>query len=86
MFGWLRRRRERQRVVGVDATALILAYASDAYCEARRRERDLVLPDGTSHMERTPAHWRRVARRIAKLTGHEIGLDTATRMVGDAGV
>ena len=49
----------------------------EAYVEARRRERDVVLPDGT-------AHWRRVALIVAKMTGKEIGLDTATRMAMDA--
>jgi len=51
-----------------------------SYYEARRRERDVILPDGTTHQGRTPAHWRRVALLVAKKTGKAIGLDTATRM------
>jgi len=44
-------------------------------------ERDGILPDGTTHQGRTPAHWRRVALLIAKRTGRAVGLETATRMV-----
>jgi hypothetical protein len=47
---------------------------------AREAERDMVLPDGTTHQGRTPAHWRRVALLVAKMTGRAVGLDTATRM------
>jgi hypothetical protein len=54
-----------------------------AYREARRRERDVILPDGTTHAGRTPAHWRRVALIVARRTGHVVGLDTATRMLTD---
>ncbi len=45
----------------------------------------MILPDGTTHAGRTPAHWRRVALIVAKRTGHNVGLDTATRMAKDAG-
>ena len=44
----------------------------------------MILPDGTTHAGRTPAHWRRVALILAKRTGHEVGLDTATRMAMEA--
>jgi len=44
----------------------------------------VVLPDGTTHAGRTPAHWRRVALIVAKQTGHKVGLDAATRMAKDA--
>jgi hypothetical protein len=54
---------------------------AEAYCEARERERDVILPDVTTHQGRTPAHWRRVALLVAKRTGHAVGLDTATRMM-----
>src|SRR5271165_1800301 len=33
--------------------------------EARPRERDVVLLDGSTHAGRTPAHWQRVAYRCA---------------------
>ena len=54
--------------------------AARLYSEAWQRERDVVLPDGSTHAGRTTAHWRRVALIVAKRTGHKIGLDTATRM------
>jgi hypothetical protein len=41
----------------------------------------VILPDGTTHQGRTQAHWHRVARIVAKRTGHAVGLDTATRML-----
>ena len=58
--------------------------SSRARAKARRRERDVVLPDGTTHVGRTPVHWRRVALMVAKMTGKRVGLDTATRMGMDA--
>ena len=78
---WFRRRREAARLVNADAEALIREHGGAAYWEARRRERDVILPDGTTHQGRTPPHWRRVALVVAKRTGHAIGLDTATRML-----
>ena len=71
----------RVRLLQADAEALICEHGAEAYVEARRRQRDAVLPDGTTHQGRTAAHWRRVALRVAKLTRHTIGLDTATRML-----
>jgi hypothetical protein len=78
---WFRRRREAAKLVNADAEALMRDHGGAAYWEARRRERDVVLPDGTTHQGHTPAHWRRVALVVAKRTGHAVGLDTATRMV-----
>ena len=78
---WFRRRREAARLAIADAEALIRDHGGAAYWEARRRERDVVLPDGTTHQGRTAAHWRRVALVVAKRTGHAVGLDTATRMM-----
>jgi len=46
--------------VQADAEALIRDNGAGAYSEARWRERDVVLPDGTTHAGRTPEHWRRV--------------------------
>jgi hypothetical protein len=49
---------------------LIRDYGAAAYREARERERDVViLPDGTTHAGRTPAHWRRVALIVARKAG-----------------
>ncbi len=73
MLQWLRRRQQAERDHGVEA-----------YGQARQRERDVILPDGTTHAGRTPAHWRRVALIVAKRTGHQVGLDTSTRMAKDA--
>ena len=84
MLQWLRRRRQAERLAQADAEALIRDHGGEAYREARQRERDVILPDGTTHAGRTPAHWRRVALIVAKRTGHKVGLDTSTRMAKDA--
>ena len=84
MFGWLRRRRAAERLAQADADALIHDEGINAYSEARRRERDVVLPDGSTHAGRPPEHWRRVALIVAKRTGHRVGLDSATRYLEDA--
>jgi hypothetical protein len=68
-------------LVSADAEALIRGHGDEAYREARDRERDVILPDGTTHQGRTPAHWRQVALIVAKRTGRPVGLDTATRML-----
>ena len=57
---------------------------AEAYSEARQRERDVILPDGTTHAGRTPARWGRVALIVARMTGKRVGLDTAPRMAADA--
>ena len=62
MLSWLRRRRQAERLAQADE-ALIRDHGAEAYGEARQRERDVILPDGTTHAGRTPAHWRRVALR-----------------------
>jgi hypothetical protein len=83
MLRWLRRRQEARRLAQADAEALIRDYGAAAYREARERERDVViLPDGTTHADRTPAHWRRVALFVARKAGSRIGIDTATWMPG----
>ena len=84
MLAWLRRRRQADRLAQADAEALIRDHGGEAYTEARQRERDVILPDGTTHAGRTPAHWRRVALIVAKRTGHRVGLDTSTRMAVEA--
>jgi hypothetical protein len=30
-------------------------------------ERDVVLPDGSTHQGRTPAHWRRIALLVSNI-------------------
>ena len=64
-----------------DAEALIRGNGAEAYGEPRRRECDVILPDGPTHAGRTAAHWRRVALIVARKTGKRVGLDTATRML-----
>ena len=59
---------------------LIHDHGGAAYGEARQRERDVILPDGTTHAGRTPAHWRRVALVVVAHRG-SVGVDTATRML-----
>ena len=58
MLQWLRGRQQARWLAQADAEALNVNGAK-AYGEARERERDMVLPDGTTHAGRTPAHWRR---------------------------
>ena len=58
MRRWLHR--EDRWLATADAEALIRDHGGAAYWEARRRERDVILPDGTTHRGRTPAHGRRV--------------------------
>ena len=69
MLQWLRRRRQAERLAQADAEALVRDHCAEAYREARERERDVILPDGTTHAGRTPAHWRRVALIVGRLTG-----------------
>jgi hypothetical protein len=57
MLQWLRRRQAARRLAQADAEALIRDHGAEAYGEARQRERDVILPDGTTHAGRTPAHW-----------------------------
>ena len=85
MIKWLRRRAEAKRLANADADVLIGDLGEEAYWEARRRERDVILADGTTHQGRAPAHWKRVALIVAKRNGRTIGLDTATRMADDVG-
>jgi hypothetical protein len=84
MLRWLRRRQEARRLAQADAEALIRDHGAEAYREARERERDVILTDGTTHAGRKPEHWRRVALIVARMTGKRVGVDTATRMARDA--
>jgi hypothetical protein len=61
------------RIAQADADALIREHGGEAYWEAHRRERDVVLPDGTTHQGKTPAHWRRVALLVATKTAMRSG-------------
>ena len=66
----------RSKAVEADARKLIELLGAQAYESARdaaRRSR--------SKDKLRAKHFSRVALRIAELTGREIGVDTATRMV-----
>ena len=54
LLRWFRRRRDARRLAQADAEALIHDHGAEAYGEARWRERDVILPDGTTHAGRTP--------------------------------
>ena len=81
MLRWFRHCLEAERLAQADAEALFRDHGGGAYEEARRRQRDVILPDGTTHAGQTPAHWRRVALIVARMTGKQVGLETATRML-----
>lgn len=86
MLDWLYRyldaRRARADRVAADAAALTARFGASAYGIARDRDRaerrgDVI--DGA----RPAGHWGRVKLRIARETGKEAGLDTATRYLRD---
>ncbi len=81
---WLRRRQEARRLAQADVEPLVRDHGGEAHIEARQRERDVIPPDGTTHARRTPAHWRRVALIVARMTGKRVGVDTATRIAEEA--
>lgn len=72
------RRRAPTSLVAEDAAALIAAYGESAYDQARTRAREERLGK-TIDGNRPRDHWDSVRREIARLTGRQTGLDTATR-------
>lgn len=72
MFSWFERRRE---LIAAEADEFMEAYDNDAYWKARAEARD-ARKRGDYMREKFLA---RVCLEIAKRTGFEIGLDTATR-------
>jgi hypothetical protein len=61
-----------------DVNSLLQAFGDSAYDEARTRAREARLGkvmDGN----RPNGHWDKVRREIARRTGRQVGLDTATR-------
>ena len=80
IFAWWRRRAESARRdredADRDARSLISLYGNAGYWEARKREWDARSGLG---LWRREDHWRRVALEVARRTGHQIGVDTATR-------
>ena len=86
MLAWLHRRRAASAalaaLIEADAVDLVGRFGDQAYGVARDRDRNEckgVAIDGN----RPARHWSAVKRRIASLTGTEIGVDTATRYPGD---
>jgi hypothetical protein len=72
-----RRRREARELARTDAATLIERYGEAAYEEARTRARDAqhAIPADPKREK----HWHSVRRLIARQTGRERRLDTATR-------
>ena len=68
ILDWFRRRQEAERLARAEADNLIRAYGDLAYRIARRYEVDIKSSSGTTYEGRSPDHWRRVARLIAKGT------------------
>ncbi len=79
MFGFISRWFKAPQIVVDDAADLIARYGNAAYHEARNRARLARL----GHGDRLDEHWTSVAKEIARRQGIEVGLDTATRYVGE---
>lgn len=79
---WLRRRQEARRLAQADAEALFRDHVGEAYGEARRRERDVILPDGTTLCRPAAGALAGGSRSsLRSLTRHRVGADPATRML-----
>ena len=66
---WLRRRQEARGLAQADAEALIRDNGAEAYGQARQRERDVILPDGTTYAGRPPGLSRRPLQRAGRRSG-----------------
>lgn len=73
MLAWWRRRKERQQQVIRNADNLMALFGDCAYSAALSRARHEDENGGD------PRYWFAVRREIARRTGIEVGLDTATR-------
>ena len=71
MRSWRAVRRERIELAEAVADALISELGVEAYREARRRKRDAITDDLTTH-------WGRVALAVARKIGRPDQVDTAT--------
>jgi hypothetical protein len=74
-------RRKTSSLVSADTDRLIAAHGDGAYNVARtraREERQGRVTDGN----RARGHWDKVPQEIARRTGRQVGLDTATRYSG----
>jgi len=69
-------------LIEADALALIASFGVSAYDEARTRARDARLRR-VLDSNRPSGHWDRVRWEIARRTGRQIGVDTATRYISE---
>jgi hypothetical protein len=76
MLAWFKRRRE---LIAAEADELMEAYGNDAYRIARGISRAA----RAANDARIDRFYSAVAKEIAKFTGFEIGLDTATRYLDE---
>lgn len=87
MFRWLTRlraaRAAQRDLVERDARDLVKRFEDAAYFVARDRAR-AARDGGTFDGNRPSGHWGKVKLRIAALSGHAVGLDTATRWLNSA--
>jgi hypothetical protein len=67
-FQMIRDRRSDQRLAEADASSLIISRRTQAYAEARRRERASLVTVREPGIP-APEHWRRVALIIAQQGG-----------------
>jgi hypothetical protein len=75
-------RRMPADIVAQDADALMRAYGTGAYGEARTRARS-ARQGRVIDSNRSKGHWDKVRLEIARRTGKEIGADGATRRLAD---
>jgi len=79
MLQWWRKQREYRERIWRTADELIADHGDAAYDIARQHRREsLRQRDDARHR-----FWSKVARIIADRTGREVGVDTATRYLGD---
>lgn len=76
-WGWLRRWREAKERAEAEADELIWELDDRAYAEARRREREA---NDLSEFR----YWNRTALAIARRTGEQVGIHTASGMMTGA--
>jgi hypothetical protein len=83
MRAWWKQRKEAQQIES-DAQDLIVRFGDLAYDEARQRHEYQRSPIEESDLPaRTPGHWGRVRSEIARRTGRNRRVDTATRYLED---
>ena len=76
MWGWWRRRKAYRELVDREAAELIERYGDAAYHTARAC--------GRGQEGRLARYWSKVALAVARRTGREVGVDTATRYLDES--